>query len=57
LLIATAACAPFPNRYRHKKDIARHVARNLYSGNAALFRIGINYDAPFRITFTAKALR
>jgi hypothetical protein len=45
----------FRNGYSHKEDVTRHVARNIYAGNATFFRVGINYDAPFRITFAAEA--
>jgi hypothetical protein len=40
--------------YRDKKDVARHVTGNIQAGNAAFFRIEVNYDAPFLITFATE---
>ena len=37
----------FRYRYRHKKDVARHVAGNIHARDTAFFRVGIDYDAPF----------
>ena len=44
----------FPYGNRDKKDVARHVTGNIHARNAAFFRIGVNYDASFRITFATK---
>jgi hypothetical protein len=34
--------------------VARDVTRNIYAGNTAFFRLGVDYDAPFRTTLAAK---
>ena len=47
----------FRDGYCDKKDVARHVARNIYAGNTGFFRIGINYNAAFRIPLAAKTFR
>ena len=40
--------------FADSKDVSRHVAGNINAGNAAFLRIGVNYHAPFCITFATK---
>ena len=54
LVDCDARLRAFADSYRDKKDVSRHVAGNINAGNAAFLRIGVNYHAPFRITFATK---
>ena len=41
---------------RDKKDVARHITRDINAGNAAFLRGGINEHTPFLITLAAQAV-
>lgn len=40
-----------------QKDVARHVARNIYAGDSSFLCIGVHHDATLRIPLAAKTLR
>ena len=47
---------PFRDGYRDKKNVARHITRNIYTGNTGFFRIGVVTTPPFALRWHPRRL-